>query len=110
MRSAEVQKTVGDNWRDVVDPNFYSKAGWPSEWVDQMNRTHQTEHGAVIGVWHAEFLEALCKLMEVPESSYETGEGLYKKCKNMALQIWLEFYKEEEIRGKQKEKVNSKNV
>lgn len=111
MQSVEVQKTVGDNWRDIIDPNFYTRAGWPSDWVNTMHRSHQTESGAVLGVWHAEFLEQVCKALEIPEDRYETNEGLYKKCKAMALQIWLEFYKEEEFRGrKEKQEADSKNV
>jgi len=100
MQKTEAQMTVGDAWREIVDPNFYLNAGWPGAWVDQMVRKHQTGDGYVLGVWHAEFLENLCKAMDINPSTYENDQSAYLRYKGMALQIWLAHYEEEEKRGK----------
>jgi hypothetical protein len=74
MQATEAQRTVGDNWREIIDPSFYTKA---------------------------EFLEALCESMEVDQNQYKSKEGAYSQCKAMALAVWLAFYEEEEKRGKE---------
>ena len=51
-------------------------------------------------MWHAEFLEALCVSMEISPSDYADKDGVYSKCKAMAMAIWLAFYEEEEKNGK----------
>lgn len=100
MQATEAQKTVGDNWRDIVDPRFYTEAGWPSDFIDPLAKNHQVNEGDVFGVWHAEFLQELCKVLGVDESKYKPKEGWYSQCKAMALAIWIAFYEEEEKRGK----------
>jgi hypothetical protein len=101
MQATEAQRTVGDNWREIIDPSFYTKAGWPNHFVNSLVREHEIDGKKVSGVWHAEFLEALCESMEVDQDQYKSKEGAYSQCKAMALAVWLAFYEEEEKRGKE---------
>ena len=80
--------TVGDNWREIVDPNFYSKAGWPSEWVDKIRRKHETINGVVYGVWHLEFLRALGESLGVKQ---KPEIGAYSEAKYLCREVWLEI-------------------
>ena len=100
MQSTEAQKTVGDNWREIVDPSFYTKAGWPEEFVAPLKRSHNIDNKFVEGVWHADFLESLCSAMGIEKEKFASKEGAYAKCKAMALEVWLLFYEEEEKSGK----------
>lgn len=100
MQATEAQMTVGDNWREIVDPSFYTKGGWPKDFIAPLLRAHDAEGKSVSGVWHAEFLEALCVAMEISPSYYADKDGAYSKCKAMAMAIWLAFYEEEEKNGK----------
>jgi hypothetical protein len=100
MRETSAQLTVGDNWREVVDPSFYIRGGWPKEFVDALVREHTSEPVVSYGVWHKEFLQALCDILEVAPEEYNQKQGIAAQCKGMAICVWLAFYEEEEKRGK----------
>lgn len=80
--------TVGDNWREIVDPNFYVNAGWPSEWVNEMYSRHEAEQGSVLGVWHLDFLRALGASLGI---SVDKSIGAYSEARRLAQEIWLEI-------------------
>lgn len=100
MRERSAQLTVGDNWREVVDPSFYVKGGWPKEFIDPLVHQHDSEPAVTYGVWHKEFLQALCDVIGVDPEEYNQKQGIAAQCKAMALCVWLAFYEEEENRGK----------
>lgn len=83
--------TVGDNWREIVDPNFYERAGWPQNWVASITKNHKTNNENVDGVWHPDFLEALCFSLGISEKEYVEIPGVAAQCRKMAVLIWLEI-------------------
>lgn len=85
--------TVGDNWRDIVDPNFYVNAGWPADWIDTVYGQHATESGTVYGVWHLDFLRLLAKAMGITDSP---EPGAYSEARHFAIAIWQAVMEEEE--------------
>jgi|688.fasta_scaffold06731_14 hypothetical protein len=98
LQENKARMTVGDNWRDIVDPNFYVKAGWPPEWIDEIYRPHATQSGTVFGVWHLDFLRALAKAIGIPESP---DLGAYSEARHLAIAIWQKVMEEGEKNEKQ---------
>ena len=91
LQVTEAQMTVGDNWREIVDPNFYERAGWPQNWVASITKNHKPNNENVAGVWHPDFLKALCSSLEISEKEYAEIPGVAAQCRKMAVLIWLEI-------------------
>lgn len=93
LQERKAQLTVGDNWREIVDPNFYVNAGWPSHWIDSMHRSHQAESGTVQGVWHLDFLRKLSGVLGIKVAD---DFGAYMEARQMAIKIWEMIYEMKE--------------
>jgi len=101
LQGRKAQLTVGDNWREIVDPNFYVNSGWPSYWVNEFHRVHQAEGGAVQGVWHLEFLRGLCKVLGIETNP---DAGAYSEARHMAIKIWEKIYEMKETQDEASKK------
>jgi hypothetical protein len=89
LANEKAKMTVGDNWRDVVDPVFYVDAGWPESWIWNLVRSHSAGGKTILGVWHPDFLEALCGVLGVNPAEYASAKGVAEKSRKMAIAIWL---------------------